>query len=163
MRTRQTIRQPVAGNDPDFAVTRSRNHRNRLIPLKNCRMEVSVLSKFAELFFFGVTPLIFGLAATPAISQASERSIFETVSVAEEIGGKGVIGHDRRSTFQIRANGSVSGRAACNNYFSTATVEKSTIKFGMIGASRMMCQDEQMDQERRFLEALGKARNFRFD
>ena len=126
-------------------------------------MEVPVLSKFAELFFFGVTPLIFGLAATPAISATAARTIFETVWVAEEIGGKDVIGHDHRSTFEIRVDGSVSGDAACNNYFSTATVEKSTIKFGMIGSSRMMCQDEQMNQERRFLEALSKTSSFRFD
>ena len=119
-----------------------------------------MLSRFAELFLFGVMPLFIGLTATPAIS--SGHSIFDTKWVAEDIGGHAVI-DEAQSTFQIGADGKVTGLGACNRYFSDASLGDTSIKIGPIGAGMMMCEAEQMEQEHKFFEALRNARSFRLD
>jgi putative lipoprotein len=127
-------------------------------------MEVAVLSKFVELILFGMTPLIVGLAVTPAISASTQsaRSIFDTVWIAEDIDGHGVI-DDAQSTFKISGDGKAEGRGACNNYFSQAKLNGANIEMGAIGATFMMCPPSVMDQEKRFFAALSNARTFHFD
>ncbi len=122
-------------------------------------MEVAVISKLAELFIFGVAPLLMGLTATAALPA---KSIFDITWLAEDIEGRGVI-DNTQSTFRIGQDGKINGVGACNNYFSTASVDKLAIEIEQIGSTRMMCPPAQMDQEAKFFDALGRVNSFRLD
>jgi heat shock protein HslJ len=80
-----------------------------------------VLGKFAELFLFGVAPLLMGLSATAAALPAN--TIFDVTWLAEDIEGRGVA-DNVRSTLRIGQDGKINGIGACNNYFSMASVNK---------------------------------------
>lgn len=64
------------------------------------------------------------------------------------------------TTLEIAADGKVSGRGGCNNFAGSATIEGATIRFSRMASTMMACVNEAMDQERRFLDALGKARRW---
>ncbi len=142
-----------------------------------------LLSRFAKLSFFGVAPLLIGIAVTPAVSSpqlavnvpqtliakmvrqsstSASTSIFDTTWLAEDIEGHGVI-DDAQSTLRISKDGRAGGMGACNNFFSAASVSDATIKVEVMGATMMMCPPAVMDQEKRFFDALAKARTFRFE
>lgn len=70
---------------------------------------------------------------------------------------------DAQSTFQVSRDGKVSGRGACNSYFSTATLDGTDIRVGEIGSTFMLCPEAVMEQERKFFAALRKAAGFRLD
>ena len=59
----------------------------------------------------------------------------------------------------------VSGKGGCNRYFSRITggENANSLKFGMIGATRMACEGEAMTVENRYLGLLEKVDNFSFD
>ncbi len=95
------------------------------------------------------------------VEQAPE-SIFDTLWLAEDIEGRGVM-DTAQSTMQVKADGSVSGLGACNRYFGSASVNGSDISFSGIGATMMACAPALMDQERKLFEALRKASSFRFE
>ncbi len=96
-----------------------------------------------------------------ARSSAAETELLATAWLAEDIGGHGVV--DRaRSTMEFVKPEQVSGLAGCNRYFGPVSLNGSTISFGNLAATRMMCPDTLMDQEQRFLEALSKAKRLEF-
>jgi len=68
-----------------------------------------------------------------------------------------------QSTLVIEGGGRISGSGGCNRYFGTATVEGGKIKIGPLGATQMACVPAQMEQERKFLDALGATKGFRLD
>ncbi len=82
--------------------------------------------------------------------------------VAEDIGGDGVI-DNLQSTFTVDEGGRVSGMAGCNRFNGMAKLEGTTILVGPLAASRKMCPPAIMDQERKFLEALTKAKSFEIE
>jgi len=82
--------------------------------------------------------------------------------LAEDIGGSSVL-DIVQSTLVIEGGGRISGSGGCNRYFGTATVEGGKIKIGPLGATQMACVPAQMEQERKFLDALGATKGFRFD
>ena len=92
----------------------------------------------------------------------SEETIFDRTWLAEDIEQRGVIG-TAQSTFRLGSDGKVSGLGACNNYFSTASVNGAKLQIGEIGSTRKLCPPAIMDQERKFFEALSKAAGFHFD
>jgi heat shock protein HslJ len=51
----------------------------------------------------------------------------------------------------------LSGSSGCNRYFASYTLTGDRIQIGPIGATRMMCNPERMDQEVRFFQALSAA------
>jgi len=87
-------------------------------------------------------------------------SIFDTIWLAEEIGGA-AIGGEAHPTFTLSADGKASGKGPCNTYFGTAEVHDGTIAIGEIGSTFMACAPDVMDQEKMFFEALPKAAGFR--
>jgi len=89
-------------------------------------------------------------------------SLFDTIWVAEDIDGKGVI-DNAQSTFSVSADGKVTGSSGCNRYFAQAEVEGDRIKIGKAGATMMACPEALMDQERKLFDALGKASAYRID
>jgi putative lipoprotein len=117
--------------------------------------------RFAELFLFGIAPLVFASLLLPGAS-AAPATLFDTVWLAEDIGGRGVI-DDAQSTFSVAADGKVTGRGGCNGYFAEAVVEGDRISIGKAGATMMACAPALMDQERKFFAALEKVAAFRID
>jgi len=89
-------------------------------------------------------------------------SLKGTEWLAEDIGGKGVL-DIVQSTLSIAGGGKISGSGGCNRYFGTATVEGGKIRIGPLGATQMACVPAQMDQERKFLDALGATQGYRLD
>ncbi|WP_172330669.1 YbaY family lipoprotein [Mangrovicoccus sp. HB161399] len=82
--------------------------------------------------------------------------------LAEEIGGDGVI-DQLRTVLEIAADGTVSGSGGCNSISGQATVSGSGIAFGPVAATRKLCPPAIMDQEEKFLRALGLAASWRID
>jgi heat shock protein HslJ len=58
-------------------------------------------------------------------------------------------------------DGRVSGSAGCNRYFANYTLDGGAITVGAVGSTRMMCDDERMERERGFLDALARAAQWR--
>ena len=61
-----------------------------------------------------------------------------------------------------QAGTGVSGSAGCNIYFGAVSVESGRLITG-IGSTEMACEPEQMEQEARFLAALGRVEVFALD
>jgi heat shock protein HslJ len=68
-----------------------------------------------------------------------------------------------QATLVFSANNMVSGSASCNRFSGPVTLAGDTIGFGSLAATRMMCPEPAMAQERRYLEALGQAQRVRRD
>jgi putative lipoprotein len=81
--------------------------------------------------------------------------------VAEDIDGRGVLG-GVQSTLLFDAAQRISGRAACNQYFGTVERrEGGRLLLKPAGSTRMACPEPVMEQERRFLDALGTITAYR--
>jgi putative lipoprotein len=65
-----------------------------------------------------------------------------------------------RTTLAIAADGKVSGRGGCNGFGGSAAIKGGTIKFSRMVSTMMACAQDVMDQERRFLQGLEKARRW---
>ncbi|MGZ2438574.1 heat shock protein HslJ [Sinorhizobium medicae] len=74
--------------------------------------------------------------------------------LAEDMGGRGVI-DDLQTTLEIREDGTYGGMAGCNHFTGAFSLSGATISFGFAAATRKMCVPAAMDQERKFLNALG--------
>ncbi|MFD1197549.1 META domain-containing protein [Brucella gallinifaecis] len=82
--------------------------------------------------------------------------------LAEDIQGGGVV-DTAQTTLLVDSDGSVSGSGGCNRFMSKATISGSNISFGEIGSTYMQCPPALMNQERKFLDALGKTRSYKLD
>lgn len=87
-------------------------------------------------------------------------SIFDATWLVDDVAGS-ALGGEGRVTFAVGTDGKVSGRGPCNSYFGTAEIHDGTIEVGDIGATMMACAPDLMEQEKKFLEVLGKAARFR--
>jgi putative lipoprotein len=81
---------------------------------------------------------------------------------AEAIHNQGVNG-DPQSVIDIAADGKVTGSAGCNRISGKATFTGPRIRFGPMISTKMACAPDIMDQEGKFLSALGDARLWRID
>jgi heat shock protein HslJ/uncharacterized membrane protein len=79
---------------------------------------------------------------------------------AQEIDGSGVLPRVE-STLTFDGTTRIAGQAACNRYFGDADIGDGTIRLKPAGTTRMACAPDVMEQEGRFLEALGGAKVFR--
>ncbi|MDG9924992.1 MULTISPECIES: META domain-containing protein [unclassified Pseudomonas] len=59
-------------------------------------------------------------------------------------------------TITLGADGRAYGNAGCNHWFASYSRDGDKLNFGQAGATRKMCAPELMEQEQRFLEALGQ-------
>lgn len=82
--------------------------------------------------------------------------------LAEDIRGRGVI-DNAQTTLEIDRSGTVSGRGGCNGYGGKATITGDRIRFGSMMSTQMACAPAVMDQETKFLSALGEVRSWRID
>lgn len=100
-------------------------------------------------------------AAGPAPPAGAALAPLEgTAWVAEDIDGRGVV--DRvQSTLLFDAGRKVAGRAACNRYFGTYQQSDDVVEIKPGGTTRMACPPAVMEQEDRFLAALGVVKKAR--
>ena len=63
-------------------------------------------------------------------------------------------------TITLDEDGRAFGTAGCNHWFSSYSMKDQQISFGQPGSTRMMCAPALMEQEQRFLEALGKVQRW---
>ena len=91
----------------------------------------------------------------PAI--AGESELAGTSWLIDDIGGRGVV--DRaRTTLEFLEPGRIGGRTGCNRFFGRVVLDGDRITVGNLGLTRMACSESLMDQEQRFVDALGNAR-----
>jgi len=79
--------------------------------------------------------------------------------LATDIIGKSMT-EGAKSTLNFVAAGRVAGRGGCNRFFGAVTIDGQSIEFGKIGSTMMACPPPMMEQEKRYLEALGQAKRF---
>src|SRR5262245_26808829 len=101
-------------------------------------------------------------SADPAASEPSAGSLVGTAWIAEQIDGQGVLDHVQ-STLTFERPDRISGSAACNRYFGGFELAGSTVRLKPAGTTRMACPPPVMDQETKFLAALGAVTTYRRD
>jgi heat shock protein HslJ len=82
--------------------------------------------------------------------------------IVEEIDGQPASGK-AQVTIEIGADGQVAGSGGCNRFRGPAKIADSSITFGPVAATRMMCEPEISDQESKFFRALDAVRGWRFN
>ncbi|SMO87429.1 META domain-containing protein [Paracoccus laeviglucosivorans] len=80
--------------------------------------------------------------------------------LAEDIQGGGVI-DNLQSSLNIASDGAVSGNAGCNRFFGQAEIQGDGLTMQGLGSTRMLCAPAVMDQESKFMQALGATHGFR--
>lgn len=78
------------------------------------------------------------------------------------IGGRPVSG-TRPITLSIGADLAVGGNGGCNNYFTEARIDGTTLSFGPAAATRMACAEEAMKQEAAYFTALAAVTSYQLD
>jgi putative lipoprotein len=77
----------------------------------------------------------------------------------EDLGGAGVIDNSM-TTLEFPEAGRVAGRGGCNRFFGAVEVAGEAIQFGQMGATQMACVEALMNQEGKYLKALGSAERY---
>ena len=97
-------------------------------------------------------------AIQPAIASGSE--LAGTSWLVDDVGGRGVV--DRaRTTLEFLEPGRIAGRTGCNRFFGRVVLDGDRITVGNLGLTRMACSESLMNQEQRFVDALGNARRLK--
>jgi heat shock protein HslJ len=78
-----------------------------------------------------------------------------------EIGGAPLVAGSK-VTLDFAPDGHVSGHASCNNFTGAYTLSGEGLAISKVAGTRMLCDATLMDQERKFLDALGGVQNFSF-
>jgi heat shock protein HslJ len=63
-------------------------------------------------------------------------------------------------TITLDDDGRAFGTGGCNHWFASYTLKDQQVSFGQAGSTRMMCAPALMEQEQRFLDALGKVQRW---
>jgi putative lipoprotein len=102
------------------------------------------------------------MAAVMSVAVAGDNGVVGQEWLAEDIGGRGVV-DNVRTAIMIDAGGDVAGSGGCNRLRGVAQTDGSSLTFGTMATTRMMCPPAVMDQEGKFLRALDLTREFRLD
>ena len=95
----------------------------------------------------------------PVKSAKGDAELLGNGWLVEEIAGGGVL--DRaETTVEFAADGSVSGSTGVNRYFGKATIDGNALSFGPLATTRRAGPPALMEQESRFLEAIGVVKKF---
>jgi heat shock protein HslJ len=97
--------------------------------------------------------------AVAVVAEASAERVPEPAELVgawllEDLGGRGVVDMVQ-TTIVFDGEGRASGSGGCNRYTGGYTFEDGQLSFGPIAGTKMMCPEAVMDQEDRFLSALG--------
>ncbi len=82
--------------------------------------------------------------------------------LAEDINGGGVI-DNLQTVLEFAPDGQVGGMAGCNRFGGKASIDGSALSFGDLFSTEMACAPAIMDQEGKFLDALGRVASYRLD
>ncbi len=117
------------------------------------------MRQFASLAF-----MIAGLCVFPCQAERAPvpEELVGSEFLLEDLGGRGVMDMVQ-STLKFESAAQVVGNGGCNRYFGSVELKGDAIKFGPLGATQRMCPEAVMDQEVRFLGALGEAYRIVFD
>lgn len=66
-------------------------------------------------------------------------------------------------TITFAADGRAHGNAGCNHWFAGYTLQGDRLDFAPAGSTRKLCAPALMEQERRFLDAIGQVRRWDFN
>jgi heat shock protein HslJ len=80
----------------------------------------------------------------------------------EDFGGRGVVDMVR-TTIEFDDEGQVFGSGGCNRFTGSYTLDDGMLGFGPLATTKMMCPEAVMDQEDRFLAALGAVERVEMD
>ncbi len=79
--------------------------------------------------------------------------------VLEWIGERPLIDNSHL-TMTLGNDGRAYGNAGCNHWFAPYQLQGNVITFGPVGSTRKLCAPALMEQEHRFLEAMGKVQRW---
>ncbi|WP_263141228.1 META domain-containing protein [Pseudomonas sp. RIT-PI-AD] len=79
----------------------------------------------------------------------------ETAYQVEWIGERPLVERSHL-TLNLGEDGRAYGNAGCNHWFAPYTLENDSLRFGQTGSTRKLCSPAVMEQEQRFLDALGQ-------
>lgn len=99
----------------------------------------------------------FGTSSSTA--RASQQSLLGTSWVVTDLAGAPAP-TDAVMTLNISSDEKINGRAACNGYFGTAHISRSSLRMSGIGSTKMACAEPVMAAETQFLNALNRTRSF---
>jgi putative lipoprotein len=102
------------------------------------------------------------MAAVMSMAAAGSNDMMGHEWLAEDIGGGGVV-DNVRTAITIGVGGEVTGTGGCNRLHGTAQIDGTSVTFGSLATTRMMCPPAVMDQEAKFLRVLELTREFRMD
>jgi heat shock protein HslJ len=74
--------------------------------------------------------------------------------------GAAAVADDAQIIVQFRSDGRLAGHAACNRFTGSYALAGNSIEIAPAAATRMVCPEPVMQQERLFLEVLERARGF---
>jgi heat shock protein HslJ len=80
----------------------------------------------------------------------------------EDLGGRGVMDMVQ-TTIEFDGEGRVFGSGGCNRFTGAYTFDDGVLGLGPLAATKMMCPEAVMDQEDRFLGALGEVERVEMD
>ena len=106
-----------------------------------------------------LTVLLGGGCETTGSDRRPVTDLAGTSWLATDIGGKG-IADGVRSTLTFTEPGKVAGSGGCNRFFGAVTMDGPSIEFGKMGSTIMACPPPLMEQEARYLDALGEGKRF---
>lgn len=105
--------------------------------------------------------LLLAALATAVTGCASDRPQLETGTTyqVEWIGERPLIDNSHL-TITLGSDNRAYGNAGCNHWFASYTMDGDQLTFGAAGSTRKMCAPALMEQEQRFLDALGKVQRW---
>ena len=104
-----------------------------------------------------VTLLLAGLSACASGPQLESDKAYRV----EWIGERPLIDRSHL-TITLGADGRAYGSAGCNHWFAGYQRDGDTLRFEQAGSTRKMCPPALMEQEQRFLQALGQVQRWDF-
>ena len=97
--------------------------------------------------------VVIGIAGCASSMSTPVKSDLAGAWMVEYIGERPVIDNSP-ATIEFAGNGRVGGNASCNRFVGEYVLSGSSLSFGKLGATKMMCPPALMEQEARFLAAL---------
>lgn len=79
--------------------------------------------------------------------------------VLEWIGERPLIDNSHL-TMTLGNDGRAYGNAGCNHWFASYRLEGDSLRFGPVGSTRKLCAPALMEQEHRFLDAMGQVQRW---
>lgn len=122
------------------------------------------MKKRFTLFVFAtcVLNLIAGEAVYPEADAVREHELLRIVWRVEAIDGEPVM-LGSRTEFSFFEQGRVAATVGCNRIAGSVVLGEGTLNFGPFMMTRMACDEELMDQEKRFSEALSEVVFYRLE